>query len=172
MLQNLVNNGYCYFKDPDAFQFLDINTVSWHDKGTIPLQLVKRTPDVEESLDKIQKYLGQKYIRPTFGNYQLHYSELLDGLDPSVYDWHHDSEVGKEKLGFLLYFSDTDIDTGGSLEIRKSNTDHNYTVLYPTMGDKCILHHTPNFEHRVSELKLPIQRIVAIFHYYVENINR
>ena len=168
MLESLVNEGYFYFRDLDAFQFLDINSVSWTSKGVIPLRLANMTNETIMSLNEMQRYLGEKYIQPVFGNHNLDYYEMVNGLDDSVYEWHHDSEAGKNKLGILMYFSNTDEETGGSLEIRNSETKVEKVALYPKFGDICVLHHTTKFEHRVSELKIPVPRIVAIFHYYYD----
>jgi hypothetical protein len=170
MLQNLLKTGYYYFKDPGAFQFIDIDAVDWGLRGLINLQKAQITPDLELAINATQRYLGEKYIRPSFGNYYLHYCDVLNGLDDDVLNWHQDSEPNKEKIGILLYFSDLDKDTGGSLEIRNAKTKEETGVFYPNVGDVCILHHTPNFEHRVSRLEMKVPRIVIIFHYYVVNL--
>ena len=171
ILSSLMNNGFFFTKDDNAFQFIDINTVEWSDKGTIPLQMVKRTEQVEDALRKTQEYLGEKYVRPLFGDYHKDYCDLVNGMDENVYEWHNDYENNKVNLGILLYFSDTDLDTGSRIEFRHADTKEFITFMYPKERDICIINHGTKFEHRVTEQNLPLPRIVASFHYYVNAIN-
>jgi hypothetical protein len=163
--------GYYKFVDIEAFQFIDINTVEWSDKGTIPLQMVKRTERVEQILKETQKYLGEKYVRPLYGEYHMDYCDLVNGMDDNVYEWHNDYEENKVNLGILLYFSDTDEDIGSGIGFRDPISKVEHAFFYPKAGDVCILNHTTKFEHRVTKQNIPLPRIVASFHYYVNGIN-
>lgn len=166
----IVNEGYAKFRDADAFKFLDINTVNWSDQGTIPLQMVIRSPEVSSALLATQNYLGEKYIRPIFGDYQCDYVDLVKGMDDNVYEWHNDYEPNKVNLGILLYYSDTDADTGSGIGFRDPKTKIEHAFFYPKEGDICIINHTEKFEHRVTKQHIPLPRIVASFHYYVYNL--
>ena len=163
--------GYYKFVDADAFQFIDINTVEWSDKGNIPLQMVKRTERVEQILKQTQKYLGEKYVRPLYGDYHMDYCDLVNGMDDNVYEWHNDYEENKVNLGILLYFSDTDEETGSRIEFRHADTKEFIAFMYPKEKDICVINHGTKFEHRVTEQHIPLPRIVASFHYYVDSIN-
>lgn len=171
ILSNLMNNGFFFTKDDNAFQFIDINTVEWSDRGTIPLQMVKRTEEVEEALRKTQEYLGEKYVRPLFGDYHKDYCDLVNGMDDNVYEWHNDYEVDKVNVGILLYFSDTDSEIGSRIEFRHAETKQFINYMYPRENDICIINHGTKFEHRVTKQNIPLPRIVASFHYYVNGIN-
>lgn len=171
ILSNLINKGYYLNRDADAFQFIDVNTVQWSDKGTNPLQMVKRTEEVQNALLTTQKWLGEKYILPTFGFYHNDYCDLVNGMDDNVYEWHNDFEYNKVNIGILLYFNDTDEDIGSGIGFRDPNTKVEHAFFYPKAGDVCILNHTTNFEHRVTKQNIPTQRIVASFHYYVDSFN-
>lgn len=171
ILSNLIGEGYHLLRDEASFQFIDINTVEWSDRGTIPLQMVKRTESVELALAITQKYLAEKYIRPTFGNYHLDYCDLVNGMDDNVYEWHNDYEENKVNLGILLYFSDTDEEIGSGIGFRDPRTKEEHAFFYPKTGDVCILNHTTKFEHRVTKQNIPLPRMVASFHYYVDSLD-
>ena len=76
-----------------------------------------------------------------------------------------------ERFGILLYFSDTDEDTGSGIGFRDPVTKIEHAFFYPKSGDVCIINHTTKFEHRVTPQNIPIPRIVASFHYYVDTLN-
>jgi hypothetical protein len=145
--------------------------MEWTDQGTIPLRMVKRTESVETALKATQRYLGEKYIRPLLGNYHMDYCDLVNGMDDNVYDWHNDYEQDKVNLGILLYFSDTDEEIGSRLEVRDPISKIDRGFFYPKNGDICIINHTTNFEHRVTHQNIPLPRIVASFHYYVNTLD-
>lgn len=171
ILYNLINKGYYLCRDNEPFQFIDINTIEWTDKGTIPLRMVKRTEYVEQILSTTQKFLAEKYIRPIFGDYHMDYCDLVNGMDDNVYEWHNDYEEGKVNLGILLYFSDTDEEIGSGIGFRNPETKIEHDFFYPKSGDVCFLNHTTKFEHRVTKQNIPIPRIVASFHYHVDSLN-
>lgn len=166
-----MNKGFCFIRDKEAFRHIDLNTMQWSDKGTIPLQMIKRTEEVEAALKQTQKYLGEKYVRPMFGEYHKDYCDLVNGMDDNVYEWHNDYEEGKVNLGILLYFTDTDSDTGTRIEFRREETKELIAAEYPKEFDVCIINHGTKFEHRVTEQLIPLPRIVASFHYHVNGIN-
>lgn len=166
-----MNKGFCFIRDEEAFKNIDIHNVQWSDKGSIPLQMVKRTDDIEYSLKQTQEYLGQKYIKPLFGEYHMDYCDLVNGMDDNVYDWHNDYEEGKVNLGILLYYTNTDEEVGTRIEFRHADTKQFIDYHYPKEYDICIINHGTKFEHRVTEQLLPIPRIVASFHYHVDGIN-
>lgn len=162
----IINEGFYFLRDDEAFKFLDVNEVQWSTPGTIPLQMVVRTPEVEHALSLTQEYLGEKYVRPAFGDYHKDYCDLVNGMDDNVYEWHNDYEPNKVNLGILLYYSDTDNDTGSGIGFRDPKTKIEHAFFYPKAGDVCILNHTEKFEHRVTPQNIQIPRIVASFHYY------
>jgi hypothetical protein len=168
MNKQLVEQGYYKFKDDDAFQFIDIYNVAWTDEGSIPLQMVVRSPETQSALLETQRWLGEKYIRPVFGDYHCDYCDLVKGMDDNVYEWHNDYEDGCVNLGILLYFSDTDETTGTDIQFRTADTKQPTGSFYPKAGDIAVLNHTVNFEHIVTEQKIKLPRIVASFHYYVD----
>jgi hypothetical protein len=170
MKNKILDKGYCRLKDAEAFQFIDIHSVEWTERGTIPLQMCVRTPQTQESLLQTQKWLAEKYIRPVFGDYTCSYVDLVNGMDDNVFDWHNDYEENKVNLGILLYFTDTDEEIGSGIGFRLPKTEST-EFFYPKAGDVCIINHTTKFEHRVTKQNIPIPRIVASFHYYVNSLN-
>ena len=164
-------NGYFRIKDEEAFQFIDIHSIEWSTKGTIPLQMCVRTSKTQESLLKTQQWLGEKYIRPVFGEYTCDYVDLVNGMDDNVFEWHNDYEEGKVNLGILLYFNDTDEEIGSGIGFRLPFTTECTGFFYPKAGDVCLINHTTNFEHQVTKQNIPLPRIVASFHYYVNALN-
>ena len=171
LYNQIIDRGYACLKNPIPFGMLDAHCVEWSEKGTIPLQMVKRTEEVENSLKTIQKYLGEKYIRALFGEYHMDYCDLVNGMDQNVYDWHNDYEPNKVNLGILLYYTSTDEVTGSGIGFRDPISKIEHAFFYPKEGDVCILNHTEKFEHRVTPQNFPVPRIVASFHYYVNTLN-
>lgn len=171
MIKHLLDNGYYHTVDKESFRFIDIHSVEWTNKGTIPLQMCVRTPDTQAALKKTQQWLGEKYIRPAFGDYHSDYVDLVNGMDENVFDWHNDYEEGKVNLGILLYFTDTDEETGSGIGFRRPFTTESTGFFYPKKDDVCVINHTTNFEHRVTKQNMPLPRIVASFHYYVNALN-
>lgn len=165
------DKGYYFTRDNEAFQYIDIHSVTWAQRGTIPLQMCVRTPETQEALLKTQAWLGEKYIRPTFGDYTCDYVDLVNGMDENVFDWHNDYEDNKVNLGILLYFSDTDEEIGSGIGFRDPITKESTGFCYPKSGDICIINHTTKFEHQVTKQNIPLPRIVASFHYYVNALN-
>ena len=168
MKKEINDNGFVVFRDDDAFQYIDIYSITWAEKGTIPLQMAVRTTETQTALLKTQSWLGEKYLRPIFGNYHCDYCDIVSGIDDIVYEWHNDYELDRVNLGILLYFSDTDEDTGTSLSFRDYKTKKEHASFYPKLGDVCIINHTEKFEHQVSKPKFSFPRIVGRFHYYVD----
>ena len=168
MKTKIDDNGFIVFRDDEAFQFIDIYSVTWAEKGTIPLQMVIKNAETQDALTKTQQWLGEKYLRPTFGNYHCDYCDIVKGIDNIVYEWHNDYEEGRVNLGILLYFSDTDKDTGTGLAFRDYKTKKEHASFYPKLGDVCIINHTEKFEHKVSKPNFAFPRIVGSFHYYVD----
>lgn len=171
MEKQILDKGYCCIRDEEAFQFIDIYSVKWSELGDIPLQMCVRTPETQAALLQTQTWLGEKYIRPIFGDYTCNYVDLVNGMDDNVFDWHNDYEQDKVNLGILLYFTDTDEEIGSGIGFRRPFTTESTGFFYPKAGDVCVINHTTNFEHRVTKQKIPLQRIVASFHYYVNSLN-
>lgn len=171
MEKQILDKGYYCTKDEDAFQFIDIHSVMWTERGEIPLQMCVRTPETQESLLKTQTWLAEKYIRPTFGDYTCSYVDLVNGMDDNVFDWHNDYEENKVNLGILLYFTDTDEEIGSGIGFRLPFTTELTGFFYPKAGDVCLVNHTTNFEHQVTKQNIPLPRIVGSFHYYVNALN-
>jgi hypothetical protein len=171
MKKQIVDKGYYYIKDEDAFQFIDIYSVEWSELGDIPLQMCVRTTPTQTSLLQTQTWLAEKYIKPNFGDYTCSYVDLVNGMDNNVFDWHNDYEENNVNLGILLYFSDTDEEIGSGIGFRRPITTEPTGFFYPKAGDVCIINHTTNFEHQVTKQNIPLPRIVASFHYYVNTLN-
>lgn len=171
MKTEILNVGYYCTKDEEAFQFIDIHEVQWSELGDIPLQMCVRTPETQEALSKTQTWLAEKYIRSTFGDYTCSYVDLVNGMDDNVFDWHNDYEENKVNLGILLYFTDTDEEIGSGIGFRDPLTHKSTGFFYPKASDVCLINHTTNFQHQVTKQNIPLQRIVASFHYYVNALN-
>jgi hypothetical protein len=163
MKTNLLTKGYYKTRDEEAFQFLDINEVQWSLNGSIPLQMVVRTPEVELKLYQTQLVLATKYLK----NCKADYVDLVKGMDDNVYEWHNDFEPNKVNLGILLYYTDIDQDTGGAIQFRKLGSTEVETV-YPKQYDILVINHTEHFEHRVTPQKIKVPRIVGSYHYWVD----
>lgn len=168
MINQLLEQGYYRTTDAGAFELIDAYSVEWTEEGTIPLQMVVRSQETQRMLLTVQDYLGEKYIRPVFGDYHKDYVDLVKGMDDNVYDWHNDYEKSCVNLGILMYFSDTDIDTGTDIQFRRADTKESRGGFYPKAGDLAVLNHTTDFEHLVTRQKIKLPRIVASFHYHVD----
>lgn len=168
MIKQLLEQGYYKTADANAFEFIDIYSVAWTDEGTVPLQMVVRSPETQQALETTQQWLGEKYLQPVFGDYHCDYCDLVKGMDDNVYEWHNDYEIGRVNLGILLYFSDTDETTGTDVQVRTAITKQSTGSFYPKAGDIAILNHTVNFEHLVTAQKIKLPRIAASFHYHVD----
>jgi hypothetical protein len=124
--------------------------------------MVVRTPEVELKLYQTQLVLATKYLK----NCKADYVDLVKGMDDNVYDWHNDFEPNKVNLGILLYYTDTDEETGGAIQFRKFGSTEVETI-YPKQYDVLIVNHTQNFEHRVTKQNIKVPRIVGSHHYWV-----
>jgi hypothetical protein len=171
MKKQILDKGYYYTKDEDAFQFIDIYSIQWSELGDIPLQMCVRTPETQAALLQTQAWLAEKYVCPVFGNYKNSYVDLVNGMDNNVFEWHNDYEENKVNLGILLYFTDTDEETGSGIGFRLPFITESTGFFYPKAGDVCVINHTTNFEHRITKQNIPVPRIVASFHYYVNALN-
>lgn len=168
MIKQLLEQGYYKTVDTDAFELIDVYSVTWTDEGTVPLQMVVRSPATQQALMDTQRWLGEKYLKPVFGDYHCDYCDLVKGMDENVYEWHNDYELDKVNLGILLYFTDTDESTGTDVQFRIATTKQPTGSFYPKAGDIAFLNHTVNFEHLVTAQKIKLPRIVASFHYHVD----
>lgn len=168
MDKQLAEQGYYRTRDDAAFQFIDIYSVQWADEGTIPLQMVIRSPETQSALLQTQHWLGENYIRPIYGDYHKDYCDLVQGMDDIVYTWHNDYEENEVNLGILLYFSDTDESTGSDIHFRTADTKISTGSFYPKAGDIAFINHTLDFEHIVTQQKIAIPRVVASFHYWID----
>jgi len=168
MKKEINENGFVVFTDVSCFQYIDINTVEWTEQGTITLRVVKRNEKINYALHMTQEYLGEKYIRPLFGKYYFSYCDLVNGVDDNVYEWHNDYEENKVNIAILLYFSDTDQDIGSGIGFRLVSNKQSTGFFYPKEGDVCIINQTSNFQHKLTKQNIPLPRIVASFHYYVD----
>ncbi|ATV46222.1 hypothetical protein [Lake Baikal phage Baikal-20-5m-C28] len=171
MKSQIINKGYCCIKDEQAFQFIDIHSIQWSERGDIPLQMCVRSRETEEALLHTQIWLAEKYIKPIFCDYTCSYVDLVNGMDDNVYEWHNDYEENQVNLGILLYFSDTDEEIGSGIGFRDPLTHESTGFFYPKTHDVCVINHTTKFEHQVTKQSIPLQRIVASFHYYVNALN-
>lgn len=163
MKTNLLTKGYYKIHDEEVFKFIDINDIQWSLQGSIPLQMVVRTPEVESKLYQTQILLGEKYLK----TYKSDYVDLVKGMDDNVYDWHNDFEPNIVNLGILLYYTDTDEETGGAIQFRKPGSKEVETI-YPKQYDVLIVNHTEQFEHRVTKQNIKIPRIVGSYHYWID----
>ena len=86
MKKQILDKGYYYTKDEDAFQFIDIYSIQWSELGDIPLQMCVRTPETQAALLQTQTWLAEKYVCPVFGNYKNSYVDLVKGMDNNVFE--------------------------------------------------------------------------------------
>lgn len=168
MINDVLTKGFYKIQDPECFQFIDEHSVEWPTPGEIPLQLALVTPQVQLAYDKTQNFLAEKYIKQIWDTQVPNYVDLVNGLDDNVFDWHTDYDPGKVNLGILLYFNNTDADTGTAIEFRVKDTQKVTGGFYPQRYDVCIINQGPDFEHRVSPQKIKVPRMVASLHYWVE----
>lgn len=172
MKTQIIEKGYAYYSDDkEAFSLIDIDNIEWSEKGTIPLQMCVRSDETQATILKLQDLLGEKYIKPAFGEYTKSYVDLVNGMDHNVYDWHNDYEYGHVNLGILMYFSSTDAEIGGGITFRDAINHVEHAFFYPQEGDILVVNHTTKFQHRVTKQNIPLQRIVGSFHYHVDSLN-
>lgn len=165
--QDLIMKGHCVFEDINMFRYLyNMDSYEWnHWKDEHVLQLVKRNPEIEQTIQMTQELIGETYIKSLDPNYTLGGDcEIVNGMDNGTLTWHND-EVEGYQFAVLLYWDDLDEDTGGNIEFRHMQSKESAGGFYPKKYYVSIMQHGPNFQHIVHPLKIPLDRRVALFNY-------
>jgi len=168
MIDNFLTKGFVILNDKDPFRFIDINDIQWTDAGHVGLQVVIKEEKIQNELLTTQKYLGEKYVKQIDSNYKLaNKIDLVNGMDEATLVWHNDLIEGPN-LCILTYFDDMDIDIGGAICFRKTETKEDMIKHYPKKNDILIMNQSLKYEHIVTPLKLKLPRRVASFNYYID----
>lgn len=164
------DDGFCVVNDPEVFKHLEeIETWEWKNWKDQGLQLVKRTPEIEQAIRSTQIILAEKYVQHLDPMYQLGGDcEIVNGMDDATLSWHNDNIEGYN-LCILLYWDSMDDDIGGMTRFRDRCSKEVTGEFYPQKYDVSFMNHCLRFEHVVTPLKLPMNRRVALFNY---NINK
>ncbi len=163
------NNGFSLINDPEVFVYLeDIDYWEWLNWKHQGLQLIKRTDEIQNAIDKTQILLGEKYVSKFDPNYKLGKEcEIVNGMDDATLSWHNDNIEGYN-LCILLYFDTMDHDIGGKTKFRHMASKEISGEFYPKKYDVSFMNHCLRFEHVVTPLNFSMHRRVASFNF---NIN-
>lgn len=171
ILQESYTRGYAKITDKEMFQHLEgIDGWEWHKwKVQDELQLISRTPEIDEAINKTQQLIADRYISLGDPDYKLGDDcVIVNGMDTATLSWHND-EVEGYNVAVLLYFDDMDADTGGKVSFRHRYSNMPIGSIYPKKYNILFLNHTSRFEHKVDPMKIPVDRRVAMFNY---NVNK
>jgi hypothetical protein len=168
MLDNFLTQGYVIENDKDVFKFISLDNINWTDDEKIGLQICKKEELIENQLLDTQKYLGEKYVKLIDKNYKLSDKiDLVNGVDKATMLWHNDLIEGPN-CGCLLYFDDTDEDTGGAIKFRHAKSKDQICEIYPKKYDIIVINHSLRFQHIVTEQKMPVPRRVMSLNFYLD----
>ncbi len=165
------NNGFCVVNDPEVFKHLiEIESWEWKNWKDQGLQLIKRTPEIEQAINKTQILLAEKYVSQIDENYILGGDcEIVNGMDDATLSWHNDNIEGFN-LCILLYWDSMDVDTGGMTRFRDISSKEITGEFFPQKYDVSFMNHCLRFEHIVTPMKLPVDRRVALFNYKINEV--
>ena len=166
MLDKFLNNGFFKVNDPKAFKFFDIDAVDWTEKGEMGVSIIKRNEKIEKQLEKTKEYVSDKYILP-LSSHAYGKIEVVNGLDKPTLEWHNDLIEGPN-CGCLLYFDDTDEDTGGNISFRRKSDKEVISSFYPKKYDILVLNQSLKFQHKVDPQKMPVPRRVMSLNFYID----
>lgn len=162
------NRGFCVVNDKEVFKHIeDIESWEWKNLKQEGLQLVVKTPEVVDAINKTQLLLAEKYVRLLDPNYTLGGDcEIVNGMDEATLSWHNDKCEGFN-LCILLYWDTMDEEIGGQTCFRNISSLEVMGGFYPQKYDVSFMNHCSRFEHIVTPLKLPMNRRVALFNYNI-----
>tara|TARA_B110000503_G_C7136033_1_gene408820 strand:- start:319 stop:840 length:522 start_codon:yes stop_codon:yes gene_type:complete len=167
MINDFLTKGFIILNDEEPFKFIDINDIGWTEAGHVGLQVVIKEDKIQNELIKVQKYLGEKYVKQIDPNYRLADKiDLVNGMDQATLVWHNDLVEGPN-LCILAYFDSMDEDVGGAICFRISETKEDLIKYHPIQNDVLIMNQSLKYEHIVTPLKLKLPRRVASFNYFV-----
>jgi len=157
MLDKFLNNGFYKLSDSKAFKFFDIDNVKWIDNAKIGILIIERNDKIEKQLEQTRDYVSDNIILPHLGSHAFSKVEVLNGIDKPTLEWHNDLVEGPN-CGCLLYFDDTNEDTGGSIKFRHARSKDEICEIYPKKYDIIVINHSLRFQHMVTEQKIPVSR--------------
>lgn len=169
--ENMFNAGYHRLNDNEVFIHLkDLDSCEWKNWRGQGLQLIKRTPEIEDAIHKTQLLLADKYVKHLDENYKLGGDcEIVNGMDDATLSWHNDNVEGYN-LCILLYLDTLDSDIGGMTRFRNIHTKELTGEFYPQQYDVSFMNHCSRFEHVVTPMILPMNRRVALFNFNINGI--
>ena len=167
MLDKFLNNGFYKLSDSKAFKFFDIDNVKWIDNAKIGILIIERNDKIEKQLEQTRDYVSDNIILPHLGSHAFSKIEVLNGIDKPTLEWHNDLVEGPN-CGCLLYFDDTNEDTGGSIKFRHARSKDEICEIYPKKYDIIVINHSLRFQHMVTEQKMPVSRKVMSLNFYLD----
>ena len=167
MLDKFLNNGFYKLSDSKAFKFFDIDTVEWTDNTKIGVLIIERNDKIEKQLEQTRDYVSDNIILPYLGSHAFSRIEVINGIDKPTLEWHNDLIEGPN-CGCLLYFDDTNEDTGGSIKFRHARSKDEICEIYPKKYDIIVINHSLRFQHMVTEQKIPVPRKVMSLNFYLD----
>ena len=166
-LDTFLNKGYSLLKDEKLLKTFDMDSLDWGEKGHMGVALAKRDATIDKQLERLADKVSDNYVMPIFGLHGISKIEVVNGLDKPTLEWHNDLIEGPN-LGCLLYYDDTDEDTGGSISFRFKKTKEVTAQFYPKKYNILFINHSLRFQHIVEEQKMPVPRRVISMNF---NIN-
>ena len=166
-LDTFLNKGYTLLRDEKLLKTFDIDALDWGEKGDMGVALAKRNEDINKQLEKLADKVSDNYVMPIFGSHGVSKIEVVNGLDKPTLEWHNDLVEGPN-CGCLLYFDDTDEDTGGAIKFRHAKSKDQISEIYPKKFDIIVINHSLRFQHMVTEQKMPVPRRVMSLNFYLD----
>lgn len=165
-LDTFLNKGYSLLKDEKLLKTFDMDSLDWGEKGHMGVALAKRDATIDKQLERLADKVSDNYVMPIFGSHGISKIEVVNGLDKPTLEWHNDLIEGPN-LGCLLYYDDTDEDTGGSISFRFKKTKEVTAQFYPKKYNILFINHSLRFQHIVEEQKMPVPRRVISMNFNI-----
>ena len=165
-LDKFLNKGYSLLKDEKLLKTFDMDSLDWGEKGHMGVALAKRGATTDKQLERLADKVSDNYVMPIFGSHGISKIEVVNGLDKPTLEWHNDLIEGPN-LGCLLYYDDTDEDTGGSISFRFKKTKEVTAQFYPKKYNILFINHSLRFQHIVEEQKMPVPRRVISMNFNI-----
>lgn len=171
-ISNFFTKGYVLIHDPTMFEPLEqvLPSVKWtQDSKDINLNVPKPTRKLSKALAHTHNLLAETYVGKVFGDYHLGYGDIWNGYDTGATNWHSDLNE-KPNAMFLMYFTEMTESTGGGLGYRRAMSKEETGMIYPKKYDIVFGSQQPSWEHRVTKLNIPTERIVANFGFIINGL--
>ena len=163
-LTQLITNGYFLTDVSELIKDIDVDHITWYKCPEGVLKPSDRDP-IYQRLNTLSDDIGDKIIKPMFGNYTKGITGFWDRVDSYSVNWHNDLNEGSN-LFALVYFDTMTPGIAGNIHVRNAQGDE-FSHL-PSKGDCIFINQQKGFEHRVTQTRpYDVVRRVANFRYNV-----